>query len=165
MTSTRRRARASTRAALSPAGPAPTTMASNALPLNRDTHHGSPFRPGPVVVPDRRVAEQLVEHEPGVRTALPDPAVRDNGEIGREALALVEAAQQLLRKEGARFRVDGFGPGDVPRSRDVPGLLRLLLGKVGRRKQLAAVLLGRAHVDQAKAGFTDDIGLDIATQR
>src|SRR6266513_2880751 len=59
MTSTRRRARASTRAALSPAGPAPTTTASNALPLNGDTHHGSPFRPRSVVVADRGVAEQL----------------------------------------------------------------------------------------------------------
>ena len=46
--------------------------------LDRDGDHVAPLGPGAVVVLHVVLAEQLVQHEPGVRRALADPAVGDD---------------------------------------------------------------------------------------
>src|ERR1700754_1526289 len=45
--------------------------------LNRGAHQGAVFSPTAVVVLDVLVTEDLLQHEPGVRRALTDPAVGD----------------------------------------------------------------------------------------
>src|SRR3712207_1764693 len=61
------------------------------LPLDGGADGVTPLRPGAVVVADVAVAEQVVEHEPGVARALPDAAVGDHLLAPREAgLALVD---------------------------------------------------------------------------
>ena len=53
-------------------------LASLDVLLDRDVDHVAPLGPGAVVVLDVVLAEQLVQHEPGVRRALADPAVGDD---------------------------------------------------------------------------------------
>src|SRR5919112_6653754 len=48
------------------------------LALDRDPDQAAPLGPGAVVVADPGVAEQLMQHEPGVGAALADPAVGDH---------------------------------------------------------------------------------------
>src|SRR5687767_717171 len=45
---------------------------------DRGAHQVAPLRPGAVIVANLRVAEQVVQYEPGVRRPLADPAVRDD---------------------------------------------------------------------------------------
>jgi hypothetical protein len=142
--------------------PAPPDRRSFSVRWGRPRAIPTPSRS--VVVAYPWVAEKLVEHEPGVRAPLSDPAVGDHFPVGRQALALVEAAQLLLRQERARLRVDRLGPGDVARPRDVARLLGLLLGKVGGSQQLASVLLRRANIDQAEAWPAHHVVLDIGPQ-
>ena len=79
--------------------------------LDRDADQVAPLGPGAVVVADVLVAEQLVQHEPGVGRALADPAVGDDRlALGDHALAGVELAQLVGRLEGAVL-VDGLRPG------------------------------------------------------
>src|SRR6201993_573813 len=49
----------------------------SASQLDRGTHQGAVFRPTAVVVLNVLVSQQLLQHEPGVRRPLTDPAVRD----------------------------------------------------------------------------------------
>src|SRR5829696_4008364 len=73
-----------------------------ALPLYRGTHRVAPLSPGAVVVPDRLVAEQVLEDEPGVAAALPDTAVGHHLVAFREAcLALVDLPQLVRALERA----------------------------------------------------------------
>src|SRR5207248_9938654 len=60
--------------------------------LDRDVHHVAPLGPRPVVVLHVVVPEQLVQHEPGMGRALPDPAVGDDRVAVHHALAAVELA-------------------------------------------------------------------------
>ena len=60
--------------------------------LDRDVDEVPPLGPRPVVVLDVLLAEQLVKHEPGVRRALADPAVRDDRLARQHALAAVQIA-------------------------------------------------------------------------
>src|ERR1700730_5888787 len=101
-----------------------------------------------------------MQDEPRVCTALADPAVGNNLAVGRDALALVKAAQLLPRQERACLGVDCLGPRDVSGTRDVPWALRLLLRQVRRSQQLASVLLGRAHVHEAELPVTNDLLFD-----
>src|SRR5438445_9092187 len=45
----------------------------NVCLLRRISHEVSPLGPGPIVVPDLRVAEEVLENEPRVRRSLADP--------------------------------------------------------------------------------------------
>src|SRR3990172_2902320 len=124
--------------------------AGKPLPLDRDVDHRAPLGPRPVVVAHAGVAEQLVEHEPGVAGALADTAVGDDVLVGRHALALVERAQLLGALEPAVLAHrpppavrpgQGGGPGG-----GAPALGGL--GRAWRRDDLPARLGGRAHVPQ-----------------
>src|SRR5918992_4075084 len=59
-------------------------------PLDRGADEIAPLRPGAVVVLHVRIAEQVLEHEPGVTGALADAAVGDHRPVRRDALALIE---------------------------------------------------------------------------
>src|SRR5215212_4562585 len=53
-------------------------------------HHAAPFGPRAVIVPYPVVAEQLVQHEPGVGRAFTDTAIGHDILVGRHAFRLVE---------------------------------------------------------------------------
>src|SRR3954453_7549598 len=62
--------------------------------LDRHSDHVAPLGPGAVVVLHVALSEQLVQHEPRVRRALADAAVRDDRLVAVDhALALVQLAQ------------------------------------------------------------------------
>src|SRR3954452_17814729 len=93
--------------------------------LDRHADEAAPFGPAAVVVADSLVAGQLVEHEPGMRRALADPAVRDHVLVRRDALALVQRAKLVGALERAVL-ADRLRPRDRGRARDVAGPLRRL---------------------------------------
>src|SRR4051794_16420893 len=93
-----------------------------ALALDWRADEGAPLGPGTVVVADIGVAEELGQHEPGVRAALADAAIGDDGLVGGDPLAAIDLAQLVGALEGA-VRIGGRGPGDVLRRRDVAGAL------------------------------------------
>src|SRR6266542_3743957 len=70
--------------------------------LDRDVHEVAPLRPRAVVVLDVVDAEQLVQHEPGVRRAFADAAVGDD-RLVREALAVVEGGEDLVTVRADRL--------------------------------------------------------------
>src|SRR5205823_10139889 len=78
-------------AGLRPAGAAAGPGASGPF-LDRHVDEVPPLGPRAVVVADAVVAEQLAEHEPRVRGALADAAVRDRLPVGRDPLGAVEVA-------------------------------------------------------------------------
>src|SRR5271167_3485379 len=65
--------------------------------INRRSHQIPPLRPRTVVDLHVVVAEQIFQHEPRVRTSLPDPAVRNNLVVARNALPAVELLQRIGR--------------------------------------------------------------------
>src|SRR5687767_5496029 len=73
------------------------------LALHRRADEIPPFRPRPVVVLHIWIAEQVLQHEPGVTRALADAAVRDHLLVARDPLALVKPGQLLVALEGAVF--------------------------------------------------------------
>src|ERR1700712_2132414 len=82
--------------------------------LDRDADEGPVLGPGAVVVLHVLMAEDLVQHEPGVRAALADAAVGD-GVLGLvEAGVAVELGQLVVGAEGAVV-VRGLAPRDVHR--------------------------------------------------
>src|SRR4051794_11690830 len=105
----------------------------------------APLGPGAVVVLHVVLAEQLVQHEPGVPRALADAAIGDHRPAGH-ALVAVQLAQLVGRLEGAVLP-DRLGPRDRGRTRDVARALGALVLIADHRDQLARVLLWRAHVD------------------
>ena len=119
--------------------------------LDRHVDQVAPLGPRAVVVLDVVLAEQLVQHEPGVRRALADPAVGDDRVVAVDhALAGVELAQLVGGLEGAVL-LHRLRPRDRGRAGDVAGALRALLLVAGHRDQLARELLRRAHVDEPGA--------------
>src|SRR3990172_4400945 len=104
-------------------GPSSMPVLARALALDRLADHAAPLRPGAVVVADLRVAEQVLQDEPGVRGALADAAVGDGWLVLRDPGAPVEFGQLAGGLEGAVI-VDGLGPGDVHGARDVAAALR-----------------------------------------
>src|SRR6202012_3067007 len=117
-------------------------------PLNRHAHPRAVLGPGAVVVLHVRLLQDLVQHEPGVRGALTDPAVGDGvlAEV-QPGLVLVELGEVVVGLERAVL-VGRLGPGDVLGGGDVPAALSLLLRQVGRGQQPAGELVRRADVDQ-----------------
>src|ERR1700728_4487365 len=79
--------------------------------LDRHADQGAVLGPRAVVVLDVRLAEQLVQHEPGVRRALADAAVGDGVLAEVHARAAVERLQILVRFERAVV-VGRLGPRD-----------------------------------------------------
>ncbi len=53
-------------------------MAPGAAPSGTGMRHAARFGPGAVIVSDVSVAEQVVQHEPGVGAAFTDAAVCDD---------------------------------------------------------------------------------------
>src|SRR4029453_4221366 len=94
--------------------------------LHRCADERSVLGPGPVVVPDRPVAEELGEREPRMAGALADPAVSDDLPIGRHALTFVERPELVRRLERAVL-VRRLHPRDVRGRWDVARHLGLLL--------------------------------------
>src|SRR3990172_11453836 len=92
------------------------------LALDRLADHAAPLRPGAVVVEDLRVAEQVLQDEPGVRGALADAAVGDGRLVLRDAGGPVEFGQLVGGLEGTVI-VSGLGPGDVHGAGDVAAAL------------------------------------------
>src|SRR3954452_11708060 len=78
--------------------------------LDRDVDEVAPLRPRTVVVAHVALAEQLVEHEPGVRRALADAAVGDDPLAAEDALTAVELAQLVGGLERPVL-LDGLRPG------------------------------------------------------
>ena len=78
------------------------SSASPTAPLRADlhghAHEVAPLRPRAVVVLDALAAEQLVQHEPRVRRALADAAVRDDLLAVQHALAPPYSSRQFLRR-------------------------------------------------------------------
>src|SRR6476469_125434 len=126
-------------------------MGSNLLRSLADLDGGADQRavlgPRAVVVLHVRIAEELDQREPRVGRTLADAAVRDDLGVAADPGSLVERTQLVGRLEGTVV-VGGLGPRDVCRAGDVARNLGLLLGEVVRRELLAAVLLGRADVDE-----------------
>src|SRR5207249_2018489 len=77
--------------------------------LDRRPHKVPPLRPGAVVVPDVRVAEEVLQDEPRVRRPLPDTAVGDDLLVLGHALRFIEGLQLLRRLERA-ILVHGLCP-------------------------------------------------------
>src|SRR3712207_2941455 len=90
------------------------TSLTTGSPLDRCTDHVAPLGPRAVVVADVRVAEQLVQHEPGVRGALADAAVDDDVLVWGDALGAVQLLELIRRLEGAVLG-DRPRPGDALR--------------------------------------------------
>src|SRR2546430_3163709 len=111
------------------------------------SHEVTPFGPGAVVVPDVRVAEEVLQDEPRVGRPFADPAVRDDLSVRRHALWLVERLQ-FLRCLERPVLIHGLRPRDVLRSGDVPAPLRVLRRILRRREDLAAELFRPADVDE-----------------
>src|SRR4029453_8279302 len=85
----------------------------------------TPLGPGTVVVLHVLLAEDLVQHEPGVRRALADPAVRDGVLAEVHPGVGVQRPQLVVGAERAVV-VGRLAPRDVGRGRDVTRALRLL---------------------------------------
>src|ERR687897_24703 len=117
--------------------------------------------PRAVVVLHRWVAQQLMQHEPGVGRPLADAAIGDHASVGNDALALVEGVELVRRPEGAVI-VGSPAPGDVHRTGNVARHLSLLLGQMLGRETLAPILLGRADVDEL---LLTELGQHLVAQR
>src|SRR3972149_12209604 len=103
-------------------GPSSMPGLARALSLDRLADHAAPLRPGAVVVADLRVAEQVLQDEPGVRRALADAAIGDGRLVLGDAGAPVEFGQLVGGLERAII-VHSLGPGDVHGAGDVAAAL------------------------------------------
>ncbi len=89
--------------------------------------------------------------------ALADAAIGNGVDAVVETLVGVQRGELVVRFEGA-ILIRGGRPRDVDRAGHVAALLRLLLGKVGGRRDLAAELVRATDVDQVlDADGRDDL--------
>src|SRR5437899_1647191 len=86
------------------------------------TDEVAPFGPRTVVVTNVTVAQEILQDEPGVRTALTDAAVGDDLVLAGNAFRLVELLQVVQGFEGAVF-VGSLNPRNVGRAGKVSGTL------------------------------------------
>jgi len=98
--------------------------------LDRRAHQVAPLGPRAVVVADVFIAEQILQHKPGVRAALADAAVSDDFLIARDALAGVKLPERVGGLERAVLG-HGLRPRNIRRAGDVPAdaLRQLYAGK------------------------------------
>src|SRR5947207_2270082 len=97
------------------------------LLLDGCADEAAPLGPGAIIVANVRIAQQIVQHEPGVATALPDEAIDDHLFVGGNAFARIQRAQFLRRSESAVF-VHGHHPGNIDGAWYVPTSPRTLPG-------------------------------------
>src|SRR5258708_18917445 len=134
-----------------------------AAALDRRADQAAVFGPAAVVVADLLVTEEVLQDEPGVRAALADPAIRDGLLRAVEALGPVDRAE-LIRGFEPAVLGDRGRPRDVRRPLDVAGTLRAFLREVLRGDELAAELLGVAHVDELLPVLRDRLQ-DVLAER
>src|SRR5215212_5951922 len=121
------------------------------LALYRGTDQVAPLGPRTVVVAHVVIAQEVGEHEPGVRGALPDPAVRYYVLPPAEAgLGLVDPPQLVGALEGPVFP-DSPRPRHVRGPGNVPAPQSPLLRIIWHVQQLAAVLARTPHVHERPA--------------
>src|SRR5207237_7418006 len=106
----------------------------------------APFRPGAVVVAHLVEAQQILEHEPGVRAALADAAVSNDFILAVNALGFIELLQIVEGFEGAVF-VGGLRPGNIGGLRNVTGAL-CGFGHARRRDDFAGEFIDGPNVDE-----------------
>ena len=104
-----------------------------------------------------RVAEQVLQHEPGVAGPLADPAVHHHV-VGRTQarLAVIDRLELGAGPEGGILG-GRAGPRDAPCPRDVAAAHGAFLRVVGHVQQFAAVLAGRPHVDERLAEMVEHL--------
>src|SRR5215831_17428503 len=111
--------------------------------------HRAILGPTAVVVAHVGIAQQFLEHEPGVARPLTNPAVGDDRLLPKDAFTGVELAQ-LVRALERAVLVGGLGPRDVLGSWNMAAALGRF--RETRRGYDLAVELGwRTHVDQCSA--------------
>src|SRR5271170_4566122 len=91
--------------------------------LNRRADQIPPLRPRSVVILHPVVTQQILQHEPGMRTALADAAIGDHFIVARDSLALIELLQGVGRLEGAVL-CSGLRPGYACGAGDMAAALR-----------------------------------------
>src|SRR5579864_556745 len=91
--------------------------------LDGCAHQVAPLGPRAVVVADILVAEQILQHKPGVRTALADAAIGDDFLIARDALACVKLPERVGGLERAVLG-HGLRPRNICRAGNVSAALR-----------------------------------------
>src|SRR5579862_8314622 len=116
------------------------------LLLNRRANQIPPFRPRSVVILHLVVPQQILQHKPGVRTSLPDPAIRDNFVIAVHALRAIQLLQSIRRLERP-ILIRRLHPGNIRRPRNVTGPLRRL-AHPRRRNNLPRKLIHRPYIHQ-----------------
>src|SRR5260221_89964 len=124
----------------------------------------APLGPRAVVVAHARVPQQLRQHEPGVRGALADAAVRDNLAVGCDALAAIDRTQLVGGLERAVGGIGCRGPGGALRPRNGAAALGAFLPVIYHVPKLVRVLSGRAHVYQRRSP-TGELIFHLAAER
>src|SRR5260370_32850093 len=127
-----------------------TEYSAPALLLDGCANQAAPFGPGAIIVTYCRIAEQVVQHEPGMAAALANATIGHHFLLRSNPFAFVQGTELIRRFEGAIF-ADGQRPGNIGRARDVPTSLRALLGQVRRGEQLPAKFSRRANIHQCKS--------------
>src|SRR5215210_8855282 len=117
--------------------------------LYRQPHGIPPLGPGAVVIAHFVEAEQVGEGEPGVGGPLADPAIGDCLRLRTETVVLlVEFFELLGRTERVGIGIDGLGPGNALRARNVASAQAPLLRILRHVGLLAPELLRTPHVHQ-----------------
>src|SRR3990172_11617140 len=118
---------------------------SRRLPLDGDVHEASILRPRAVVIPHLGIPQEVLQHEPGVRGALADPAIGNDVLVRADAPPLVELLQIIRALEGPVL-LHRLAPWDVRRAGDVPAALGPFLREVLGGKDLSRELFRGADV-------------------
>src|SRR5204863_513567 len=104
--------------------------------------------PRAIVVAHAIVAQEIGEHEPGVRRTLTDTAVRDHVVTGRESLFLLVNIAEVGGGLECAIAIRRARPRDILGAGDVATAQRSLLRVLRYVQLLARVLVRRADVDQ-----------------
>src|SRR5271165_7587998 len=98
-----------------------------------------------------RITQQVMQHEPGVARAFPDPAVDHDVVVwSKPGFAAVDRLQLLAGPERGVIRRSAR-PGDALGAGYVAATQRAFLWIVRHVQQLAGVLARRSHVDERLA--------------
>src|SRR5271169_3937283 len=127
--------------------------------LDRGADQIAPLGPGTVVILHVAEAQQIFQHEPGVRAAFADAAVSDHFFRAVNSLLAVELLQSVRGFEGAVF-VGGLRPGNIGCARNVSGALRGF-GKTRRRQNLSGEFVHGTNVHQLRGLLFIEEGVDV----